>query len=254
MLKIVIIEDEKLTANDLVGTLKSVDNDIEIVAILASIQQAIAFFKTSPKIDLIFSDIQLPDGLSFEIFTTVQPPAPLIFCTAFDQYALEAFNTNGIDYILKPFSKATVAKALDKYQSLKEKFTTPNNDYNRMLQHLGMQVTSRSLSIMVNHGDKIIPLGIQSIALFYLENDYTFALTFEMKRHIVEHNLEELENLCGQLFFRANRQYLINRKAVKDVSRYLNRKLLVNINISYSEQIIVGKLKTKQLLDWLANS
>jgi len=254
MLKIVIIEDEKLTANDLASTLKSIDSDVEIIAILASIQQAITFFKSSPKVDLIFSDIQLPDGLSFEIFSNLQPPAPLIFCTAFDQYALEAFNTNGIDYLLKPFSKATVAKALDKYQSLKEKFSTPNNDYNRLVQHIGIQVNYRSLSIMVNHGDKIIPLGIQSIALFYLENDYTFALTFEIKRHIVEHNLEELENLCGQLFFRANRQYLINRKVVKDVSRYINRKLLVNLNISYTEQIIVGKLKTKLLLDWLANN
>jgi len=254
MPKIVIIEDEKHTAADLADTLKTIDSDIEIVTILASVQQAVNFFKNPHEIDLIFSDIQLPDGLSFEIFNIIHPPAPIIFCTAFDQYALEAFNTNGIDYLLKPFSKVTVSKALDKYQALKERFSSPNKDFNQILQLFSQQKTSREISIIVNQGDKIVPIGIQHIALFFIEDDYTFAITFDLKKHIVDKNLEELENLCGHLYFRVNRQYLVNRKAIKEASRFFNRKLLVHLTINYTEQIIVGKLKTSAFVEWLANN
>lgn len=255
MLRVVIIEDEKLTANDLADTLKKIDSDIEIVAMLATIEQSVVFLKAEPTLDLIFSDIQLPDGLSFEIFNRVQTTVPIIFCTAFDQYALEAFNTNGIDYLLKPFSKATVSKALGKYQSLKEKFASPNSDLNKLLQLFAPQTVSKTnTSILIRQADKIIPLELQHIALFFLEDQYTFALTFDLKKHLVSQNLEELENLCGSSFFRVNRQYLVNRKAVKDASQYFNRKFLVNLNIAYKEQITVGKLKTTLFLEWLANN
>src|ERR1035437_8400111 len=106
MLKIVIIEDEKLTALDLADTLKKVDSEIEVVAILASVKQALSYFKSDNNFDLVFSDIQLPDGLSFDIFENVQITVPVIFCTAYDQYALKAFDANGIDYLLKPFNTA----------------------------------------------------------------------------------------------------------------------------------------------------
>jgi DNA-binding LytR/AlgR family response regulator len=254
MLRVAIIEDEKLTANDLAETLKKIDSDIEVVAILATIEQSVSFLKMEPTLDLIFSDIQLPDGLSFEIFNRIRTNVPIIFCTAFDQYALDAFNTNGIDYLLKPFSKATVAKALGKYQSLKEKFAFPNSDLYKFLQLFApQQVQKTNTSILIRHGDKITPLELQQIALFFLEDQYAFAITFETKKHLVSQNLEELETICGALFFRANRQYLVNRKAIKDASQYFNRKLLVNLNIVYKEQITVGKLKTTLFLEWLAN-
>ncbi len=255
MLRVVIIEDEKLTANDLANTLKKIDSDIEIVAMLTTIEQSVSFLKTEPELDLIFSDIQLPDGLSFEIFNKVQTTVPIIFCTAFDQYALDAFNTNGIDYLLKPFSKVSVSKALEKYQTLKNKLSSQLPDLNKLFQMLGQQ-TSKPLvsSVLVRLGDKIIPLELQQIALFFLEDQYTFAFTFDTKKHLVSQNLEELESLCGNSFFRANRQYLVNRKAIKDASQYFNRKFLVNLNIAYKEQITVGKLKTTLFLEWLANN
>lgn len=260
MLKIAIVEDEKITAMDLADTLRRVDSDIEIVAILASVKQGMEFFEARPNIDLVFSDIQLPDGLSFEIYKQHRLTTPVIFCTAYDQYALQAFNANGIDYLLKPFSKETVAKALDKYEQLRQSFAAPTDKLNTLIQlfdsygRMEQPIIPRISSVVVYQGEKIIPIEIQAIALFFLEDGYVFALTFELKKHIVAQTLEELETRCGRQFFRANRQYLVNRKAVKDAARYLNRKILVHLTIAYPQQILVGKLKTSQLLEWLANT
>ena len=251
-MKVVIIEDEKFTAIDLADTLKKIDSNIEIIITLSSVEQAIRFLKAEDEFDLIFSDIQLPDGLSFDIFKSVKIKVPVIFCTAFDKYALEAFDTNGIDYLLKPFTKASVSKALDKYMALKSNFKTPESNLDKLIYKLEQQISHKSNSIIVYQGDKILPIEINQIALFYLEDDYVFALTFDSKKHILTQNLEELETLCGNDFFRANRQYLINRKAVKDASKYFNRKIIINLNIKYSEQILVGKLKTASFLQWLA--
>ena len=242
MLKVVIIEDEKYTAKDLADTLKKVDSNIEIVATLSSVEQAVNFFKKEKEFDLIFSDIQLPDGLSFNIFKSVKIKVPVIFCTAFDKYALEAFDANGIDYLLKPFNKASVSKALDKYMALKLNFKTPETNLDKLINKLQQQMSRQSNSVIVYQGDKIVPVETNQIALFYLEDDYAFALTFDSKKHILTQSLEDLENLCGNGFFRANRQYLVNRK------------ILINLNINYPEQILVGKLKITSFLQWLANN
>jgi two-component system, LytTR family, response regulator LytT len=123
-----------------------------------------------------------------------------------------------------------------------------------LIYKLEQQISRKSNSIIVYQGDKILPIEIDQIALFYLEDDYVFALTFDSKKRILTQSLEELESLCGIDFFRANRQYLINRKAIKDASKYFNRKILINLNINFSEQILVGKLKTTLFLRWLANN
>ena len=254
MLRVIIIEDEKYTAKDLADTLKKVDSNIEIVATLSSVEQAVNFFKKEKEFDLIFSDIQLPDGLSFDVFKSVKIEVPVIFCTAFDKYALEAFDTNGIDYLLKPFNKASVSKALDKYMALKFNFKSPETNLDKLIYKLEQQMSRQSNSVIVYQRDKIVPVETNQIALFYLEDDYAFALTFDSQKHILTQSLEELENLCGNSFFRANRQYLVNRKAIKDASRYLNRKILINLNVTYQEQILVGKLKITSFLQWLANN
>ncbi len=252
MLNVVIIEDEKLTALDLVNTLRKIDADIKVEAILPTIEEAVDYLNSHPHPDLIFSDIQLPDGLSFEIYKQVSIPVPVIFCTAYDQYALKAFEVNGIDYILKPFNKDTVSRAIDKYRLLKGKTTEQAEVFDRLMQLMGQKPVRQNSSIIVYQGDKILPLEIDQIALFCLEENAVFAQTFGPKKHIVSQTLEELENLCGTSFFRVNRQFLVNRKAIKDASRYLNRKILVHLNIAYSTQILVGKLKTSQFIDWLS--
>ncbi len=252
MLNIVIIEDEKLTALDLRNTLKKIDPDIEVKTILSSVEEALAYLQSNPLPDLFFSDIQLPDGLSFDIFKQVKLPVPVIFCTAYDQYALKAFEVNGIDYLLKPFSKETVSKAIDKYRLLKGHVQVQPDVFDRLMNMLAQKPVRQTNSIIIYQGDKIIPLEIESIALFYLEDNYVFAFTFGQKKHIVSQTLDELENLCGSSFFRVNRQYLVNRKAIKDAARYLNRKIMVHLHVAYPKQILVGKLKTSLFLEWLA--
>jgi two-component system, LytTR family, response regulator LytT len=254
-MKIVIIEDEKWTAKDLSKTITSIDSDAEIVAMLASVEEAIDYLKDKADIDLIFSDIQLGDGLSFEIFETIQNQTPIIFCTAFNEYALKAFNTVGIDYLLKPFTKNTVSKALEKYQQLKDKMTPPQEDYSSVMNLLKNQLNLGKVpSVIMQQGDKIIPLDGATIALFYIEDDYVFAHTFDQKRHLLSQKLDGLEKIFYPSFFRVNRQFLVSRKAIKDASHFFNRKILVNLTFPFKEQIIVGKLKVTAFLEWLAQN
>lgn len=250
-MKVVIIEDERLTAKDLAKTITSIEPDIEIVALLSSVEEAIDYLGKEQSIDLIFSDIELGDGLSFEIFEKLNTKIPVIFCTAYDKYSLEAFKTVGIDYILKPFSKTSVEKTLAKYENLKRQLSPSTENYANVLVTLKNQLFQKTPSVIIHQGDKIIPVSGADIALFYVEDDYTFAYTFDQKKHIINQNLESLEKSFSPTFFRANRQYLVNRKAVKDAAHSFNRKMLVNLTIPFKEQILVGKLKTTAFLEWL---
>lgn len=256
-MKIVVIEDEKLIAQDLIATIKSVNNSYEIVSVIPSVVAGISFFsKNHETVDLIFSDIQLIDGLSFEIFKQVNVTLPIIFCTAFNEYALDAFKSNGIEYILKPFSTASVREALTKYENLKSTFTkkkdTAINDFSTLLSLLENKQTSQHSSVIIRQGDRIIPLSFQEVAFFFVEDGYAFAYTFKGEKFITSLNLEQLESQIGRNFYRANRQFLVNRTAIKDVSQYFGRKLLINLTIPFKEKITVGKLKSGSFLDWLA--
>jgi len=224
------------------------------VATLSSIKEATAFFDKGPDLDLIFSDIQLGDGLSFKLFDTIENTAPVIFCTAYDEYALQAFRAAGIDYILKPFTAKIIAGSLEKYKGLKEKLTKDHPPYGSMAQLLEDPKRNEQRSVLVYHKEKITPVRIEDIALFYLQHEMTQLLTFDQQHYYVNHSLEELEKMVASAFFRANRQFLVNRVAVKDVSQYFGRKLLINLTFPFPEKITVGKLKTTHFLSWLARS
>jgi len=253
-MKIVIIEDEKLTAKDLARTIRSVRPDAEIVATLPSVEEALAFFEEPIEIDLIFSDIQLGDGLSFEIFAQIQLDIPIIYCTAFNHYALEAFKTLGIDYVVKPFSKATVEVALEKYETITGAHRPAQESVVDLMQMLKSQLQpAKTSSVIIHQKDKIIPLSIEKVALFCIEHEVVYAHTFSGERHALTHKLNDLEEKYSPDFFRANRQFLVSRKAVKDASHYFNRKVMVHLNIPFSEQILVGKVKVTAFIDWLGN-
>ena len=254
-MNIVIIEDEGIVADDLeLNIRKLVDEPVDIVQ-LRSVKEGIAYFKKADAPDLIFSDIQLGDGLSFEIFVAEPVSAPVIFCTAYDEYALDAFKVNGIDYILKPFSTQTLQLALQRYDQLKKIFSTEQApQYNALMQLLTEREPQRASSILVYHLDKIIPVKLEDIALFYLANEVTHLLTFSGKIFYPNKNLDELEKLSGSSFFRANRQFLVCRKAIIDVSSFFSRKLSINLNVPFAEKVIVSKGKAPQFLSWLAKA
>ncbi len=250
-MQIVIIEDEKLTAENLINTIKLCEPDAEIVTVLRSVKSGIEYFSACETPDLIFSDIQLGDGLSFEIFQEVKTSTPIIFCTAFDEYALNAFKTNSIDYVLKPFSEKEIRKALEKYKDFRDTFLKNTQSYKEIIESLLNRNVPESSSILVHYKDKIVPVKLEHIALFYLENEISYLITFEKEKYSVNKTLDDLSRICGSRFFRANRQCLLNRKAVIDVSQYFSRKLSVNIKVPFQEKITISKEKTPYFLSWL---
>ncbi|AKD04990.1 LytTR family DNA-binding domain-containing protein [Pontibacter korlensis] len=252
-MRIVIIEDEPLTAEDLAETLQQVDSAIEIEAVLASVKSAVAYFQVNEFPDLIFSDIQLGDGLSFEIFKAVPTSTPVVFCTAYDAYALDAFKANGIDYVLKPFSSASINETLQKYKKLQQNLSKPEPSIKNILDLFENRLSQKRSSILVYQRDKIIPLPVAEIAISYVENQLTRVVCFDGKSYVVNHTLDELESMLAPQFFRANRQYLVNHKAVKEASQYFGRKLHVALTIPFQDEVIVSKAKSPKFLDWLAN-
>jgi DNA-binding LytR/AlgR family response regulator len=254
-MNIVIIEDEEIVANDLERSIKKLFNDDVAITKLYSVSESIEYLQDMPAVDLIFSDIQLGDGLSFDIFAKLEISAPVIFCTAYDDYTLNAFKANGIDYILKPFDLKILSSALKRYERLKTAFINDEHSHYKDILHLlANKDQGKPSSVLVYHQDRIIPIRLEDIAIFYLAHDTVNLLTFAGKTYRPNKTLEELEKLTGNHFFRANRQYLVCRKAVTDVSNFFSRKLSLNLNIPFEEKIIVSKNKASQFLDWLARS
>ena len=251
-MRILIIEDEKRTANDLKRTIFEVLPAAEILGIAGSVEEGIEMLEKEEMIDLVFSDIQLSDGLSFEIFQAVDKSIPVIFCTAFDQFALQAFQTYGIDYILKPFDTKSVTRALDKFRDLRK--GPQQTDFNVIAEAIRQQLypQQKTTSILIHQGEKLIPLPVEEVALFFIKDEILSALTFDQKRYFVDQKLDSLELALSPAFFRANRQHLVHRKAIKDVSQYYHRKLQVNLTIPFDGQILVGKLKVTAFKEWLS--
>jgi len=252
-MNIVIIEDEPLTARDLESCIRSAEPAAKIVAVLGSLAEATEFFRENALPDLIFSDIQLGDGLSFSIFAAFEQSVPVIFCTAYDAYALDAFKATGIDYILKPFSARNIAAALAKYQRLTGKTATPGSAAATLMDLaalFGPQASRRS--ILVYHKEKIVPVNVGDIAFFYLKADAVLLVTFAKQAYTVHKTLEEIEKIVGADFYRANRQCLVNREAIRDVSQDAGRRLLVNLLVPCEEKVTVGRAKASHFLEWLA--
>jgi DNA-binding LytR/AlgR family response regulator len=251
-MRIVIIEDEKLTAEDLRETILKTVPDARIMAVLYSVSSAIEWFRNNEHPDLIFSDIQLGDGLCFEIFKTICTDTPVIFCTAYDEYALKAFDANGIDYILKPFDETTIEAAFEKYNSLKKKFTGTGSNLDQIIRLFETKKKASTGSVLVYKQDKILPISLESIALFYIENEITHLITFDFKQYTIDQTIEKLEAVCSDRFYRVNRQFLINRAAVKEASQYFARKLSLTLSVPYKGTITVSKNKVSDFLNWLS--
>jgi two-component system response regulator LytT len=252
-MQIVIIEDEKLTATDLAETILRVAPKAQIVAILPSVSSAIEWFQQNEHPDLIFSDIQLGDGLSFEIFKTISTNTPVIFCTAFDEYALRAFEANGIDYILKPFDQLNIEMSLQKYHKLKNKFSGNTANIEQLIQWMAQQKRPSQGSVLVYKQDKILPVRFDDIALFYIENEITHLVTFDQKKYTINKTIENIEEIASNDFFRVNRQFLVHRRAIKEASHYFARKLSLTLCIPFQETITVSKNKVADFLNWLSS-
>lgn len=253
-MNIIIIEDETITAEDLQYSILQVQPKANIVKVLSSVKEAVHYFKTNSMPDLIFSDIQLGDGLSFEIFQRVEVNVPIIFCTAYDEYALKAFDTNGIHYILKPFDEAKIEEALEKFKSFKSIFSFENASILEVIKTLQQKPQEQVGSILVYQQDKVIPIKLNEIALFFIRNEVTHLFTFKQKTFYINKSLDEVQQICGPDFYRVNRQFILHRNAIKEISKTMARRVSIDLNVPFPEGITVSKEKMTDFLDWLKNS
>jgi len=255
-MRAVIIEDEKRAANHLKNLIREVDADIEIIAELQSINQSVKWFSENDLPDIVFLDIHLADGSSFEIFKEVNIGSPIIFTTAYDEYALKAFGVNSIDYLLKPINKDDLNRALTKIKTLSRiQVSELNNSktLNNLIETLVREYTYKK-TLLVSFKDKLIPLATKDIACFYTEYKIVKAVTFNYTIYIID---ETLENLSRQLspnnFFRINRQYIISRDAIKDASIWFSGRLVLNLKIPTSERIFVSRSNSNEFKQWLSS-
>ncbi len=250
-MRIIIIEDEKLIADELESQLLRIDDSLEILVKLASVEEAKKYLNQNEAPDLFFSDVELTDGLSFDIFEAFPKSAPVIFCTAYDQYALNAFKAQGVDYLLKPITYEDVAEAMDKFRSITQTENKNPIDFNAISALISNEVTHKNKSILIYQGEKIIPLNIADIAIVETNEGVTEAFTFSKQRFIVNQSMSKLSEQLGIEFFRVNRQFLVNRKAIQEVHQYFGRKLLVESSIKFEQRLIVSKANARAFLLWL---
>lgn len=248
-MKAVIIEDETTALYTLKEILKQNNVvEIELIADMDSIKDSVEFFKNNPSPDIIFMDIMLADGIAFKIFEEVEIYAPVIFTTAFDEYALQAFQVVSVDYLLKPLTKSSVEKALKKFQYLngeeKKNHALQTNELFRSRAAL------KHLLIVQPH--RFYPLSVDDISFFYTTNDNVTAWTKDGNKHPIDRTLDTIiEQLNADQFFRANRQFIISRNAIKDVDMWYGSRLSVNLLISVPERIVISKNKSPIFKKWL---
>ena len=245
----IIIEDEKLSAEHLITLLNKIDESMQVVAIFESVKKSIEAFKNGINCDLIFVDIHLADGLSFEIFKEVNTDIPVIFTTAFDEYAIKAFNLNSIDYLLKPIGIIDLKRALDKFNKQKnynpailEILATAYNTLNK-------QYKTR---FMVKMGDSIKTVKTEEISHFIFEDSIVLLTTDRGKRYALDFTLAALEELLDPaIFFRINRKVIVNISVIQKVSSYFNSRLKLNLLTLQDDDCIVSRERVGDFKKWL---
>ncbi|MDO6429588.1 LytTR family DNA-binding domain-containing protein [Flavitalea sp. BT771] len=250
-MKIIIIEDEIKTAKSLENIILGLRPEAKIIGKYQSVAGSAEALSTGSQPDLIFMDIQLADGLCFEIFKSVKITSPVVFCTAFDEYSLEAFKNNGVDYVLKPFSKDDIREALAKVDELKNFFqqkSVPNLD--ELL--LKLNAPAAKTSFLVFRNQKYSTVQVEDIAFFYIRYDDTVIVCFDKESYSVGKSLDQIASIVlPRQFFRVNRQYLVNFKAIKEVEPYFMRKLYVKLVIDTPEKLLINKEKAHAFLSWM---
>lgn len=251
-MKVIIIEDELKTAKDLKAMIEEIDGGISIDVILPSVSSAIKWLKENPLPELIFSDIQLGDGLSFEIFREIGIETPVIFCTAFDEYAIRAFESNSIDYLLKPIEENMLQRSLEKYSRFKEHLLSKSQYADNLNKVLIQMDPAYKQNIIVHYREKIIPVKVMSIQFIYASNGLVHLHTADGSDYAVQYTLEQLETMLNpQQFFKANRKFIINRDCIRDIEHYFNRRLFVKAVCETPEKIIISKIKAQPFLKWI---
>ncbi len=251
-MKALIIEDEISASKRLTKLINEIDPSIEILKTLESIEDSVEWFQNNEEPDLILSDIQLSDGLSFEIYNQVNISCPIIFVTAYEEYAVKAFKLNSIDYLLKPVNINDLRTSIEKYKKMKDTLSDTQNNIQTLLEHLNIKKPEYKTRFLVKMGETFKTISVEEIAYFYVDNELVFILTKDKKRHIVDNTLEDLEKMLDpDLFFRANRQFIVKLDSIDTIHTYFNGKLKVNIIPEIDKELIISREKAGDFKKWL---
>ena len=251
-MKALIIEDEVLAAQSLQKLVSEVAPDIEIIGMLQSIEESVAWFNENPMPDLVFMDIHLADGSSFAIFEQVQITCPVIFTTAYDEYALKAFEVSSIDYLLKPINRNDLTRAMNKFNTLVGEKMNNSEAIDALLRQIGMKKSYKSC-FLVPERDKLIPIATANIAYFYIDTKTVKAVALDEHTYYMSQTLDDIMlQLNPDDFFRANRQFIVSRKAIKDLTIWFGNKLSLNLIVKIPEEIIISKAKVSEFKNWFS--
>lgn len=253
-MKVIIIEDESIALRRLKKLIQEIDPFIEIIAEIESVEDGKKWFQmhATAEIHLVFSDIQLSDGLSFEIFEQTSFNLPVIFTTAYDEYALRAFKLNGIDYLLKPIQKEDIKLALKKLDQTKKLYSKNQIADIQALINQFQNVAIKNPRFISYQREKLIPLDSESIAYFFIQNLIVYAVN-EKGEYVLEDTMDDIEKrLPAHLFFRANRQYIIQKKFINNAEIYFNNRLLIHLTLKTPEAIIISREKSALFKNWLS--
>lgn len=248
-MKVVIVEDEELAAEKLQGLIRNAAPDCEVIQILESVEEAVNWFSANPAPDLVFMDIQLDDGTSFEIFEEISIEAPIIFTTAFDQYALRAFKVNSVDYLLKPIDKDELARALMKFKKIYNKNGDFEAKVSRVIEQLSHKYKTR---FFIRVGTRFQSIPVARICAFFVEERSTFLKTLEGKTYDLDYSLDQLQTLVDpRQFYRVNRNFLININCINDIVSYSTSRLKLRLSVGFEEGIIVSRDKVSDFKHWM---
>ena len=253
MTKAIVIEDEKLASQYLISKLKELAPDIEVETTLTNIASSIDYLSKGTDAGVIFSDVQLADGLSFSIFKKVSINMPVIFITAYDKFMVNAFDNNGIDYLLKPVCDEDLLKAINKYRKFEAHFSTGNH---QLLDAVLQQVHAKKQTrIIVKRGQEHLFLLMEDVVLFYTENKIVYIIDKNGKKFLVDKNLSDLEEeLDPSTFFRANRQYIVNINFVKGYKTYERVKLQLELHVNLNHCIVISQETAPLFKKWIYNA
>lgn len=247
-MKILIVEDEKLARDYLIGLLNQMSTETKIVGQADSVKEAIKYLLKNPEPELIFMDINLGDGLCFEIFEVISLKCPVIFTTAYDEYALQAFKVNSIDYLLKPIDLKDLEQAFSKYHSI-QNYHSPDVDYSLLNQSL---IDGYKERFIVKIGDHLKTIPSTNILFFNSENKSTYLTSKEGRRYLIDYSLDKLIDLLDPAdYFRINRKYIINYHTITDMVSFSNSRLKISLLHSKDEDIIVARDRVQAFKRWL---
>ena len=247
-MKIVIIEDELAASSQLRYLLNQLNINYEVLVIIETVKEGIKWFTSNESPDLIFSDIQLADGISFEIYEQIQLQTPIIFTTAFDEYAIRAFKLNSVDYLLKPIDEDSLRFAIEKFQSQQ---LIKQETLNKLIEQQAFVSKAYRKSFLVKYRDKLLPIKANEFAYFFIENGLVFGQLHDGKKHVMDFKLEDLESQLDPVeFVRANRQFILSRESIVEIESHFNSRVNVRVHPAASFPIIISKEKVTLFKKW----